>query len=873
MKPSNRTRIETTASLPDAYDIRPGQIHIVDMLQPILIPEPRRRASHLRLVGEEGRDFRAWGLSLSESSFPDIAMIGTRVGHVRIIGLLGQGGMGEVYLGFDERLQRRVALKAVRYAHRLSAGSRERLLREARVLSALDHPNICRIHDYAEGPQCDFLVLELIEGTTLRRAMEQGMSRARKLRVARDVAGALAAAHRRGIVHRDLKPDNVMIAIDGTVKVLDFGIARAGGHVQLPPQESDEDLDAADTWIFAAAEPAATTAAGTPLYMSPEQARGAAITTASDLFSFGLLLQMLLTGEEPRRADVGIQELLRLAAAGETLPMTNQPAGVTALVARLKSFAPAERPTAVETIERLDRILTAPARRVRRAAAAVVAALFLGGVAKYTIDVRQANRDAERRRDQAEALVAFIVDDLPRRLEPVGRLDVLDSAASEALEYFASLRPEELTGDELQRHARALTQLGDVRVKQGKLPEALAMFRQSLRFAAAAAQDPNRDEWQLALSNSHFWVADALRRQGDARGALAHFRAYYEISARLAAKHPHEAKYGTELSYGHSNLGSAYEALGDLARARAEYRTAAAIDRQRVARDPRGEDARGDLANSLNKLGVLLQAGGDLAGARAAFEEDAAIRRGLAAAKPDDARRARRLAASLAYLAGTQLSAGDVVGAIASDREELSIATRLAARDRENLDLQRNRTSAQIRLADALGARGEDDEAAALLDGARHTLAELTARDARPAWQRDLASAHHETAQLCIRRGAFAGAVEHGTRAIALAERVRLQQPADVQALRILCAALADLADVDERQGRTTEAKARRERVLALVASAPDDREPQISATAARVLLALGGRSDAELLVARLRTTGYRHPDFTARWRSAAPLP
>jgi serine/threonine-protein kinase len=849
-------------------------MHLVDMLQPILIPEPRRRASHLRLVGADGRESCSYGPSFSEGLFPHIEMIGTSVGHVRIIGLLGQGGMGEVYLGFDERLQRRVALKAIRSEQRLSAGSRERLLREARALSALDHPNICRIHDYAEGPDCDFLVLELIEGATLRGAVEQGMSRARKLRIARDVAGALAAAHRRGIVHRDLKPDNIMIAADGTVKVLDFGIARAGGHVQLPPREDDEDLDAADTWIFAAAEPAASAAAGTPLYMSPEQARGAAVTTASDLFSFGLVLQMLLTEEEPRRADAGSEELLRLAAAGETLPMRNQPGDVTALVARLKSVAPAERPTAIETIERIDSILAAPARRLRIAAAAVIVALFLGGVAKYTIDVRKAHASAERRREQAEALVAFIVDDLPRRLEPVGRLDVLDSAATKALEYFASLRPEELSGDELQRHARALTQLGDVRVKQGKLPEALAMFRQSLRFAgAAAAHDPNRDEWQLALSNSHFWVADALRRQGDARGALAHFRAYYEISARLAAKHPQDAKYVTELSYGHSNLGSAYEALGDLVRARAEYRTAVAVDRQRVARDPGDEDARSDLANSLNKLGVLLQAAGDLAASRAAFEEDVAIRRALAAAKPDDARRARRLANSLAYLAAVQLIAGDVDGAIASDREELSIATRLAARDKENLDLQRNRATAEIRLADVLGAREEDDEAAALLDAALRTLSELTARDARPSWQRDLAAAHQETAQLWIRRGDLVRATEHGRRAIALAERARVQQGADVQSVRVLCAALADLADVDERQGRAAEARARRERVIALATSAPYDREPFISAAAARALLGAGRRHDAELLVARLRRTGYRHPDFTARWRSPAPLP
>src|SRR4051812_23234764 len=343
------------------------------------IRKEREKASHLRLVAPMGRDWPVSLLSLSGSQAhtfsckPDVTMIGTYVGHIRIIGLLGQGGMGEVYLGMDDRLQRRVALKAIRNENRLSAVSRERLLREARALSALDHPNICRIYDYAEGPACDFLVLELVEGITLRQAVEEGMSRVRKLRIARDILGALAAAHRRGIVHRDLKPDNIMITSGGAVKVLDFGLARAqsGSEVQMP-FGAGEDAEGADTLIFGVSAPATTMIAGTPLYMSPEQARGATVTTASDLYSFGLVLQMLLTGQPPRRADPGGEGVLRTAAPGERLPMSGQPAALTALVARLTSHAPSERPTAIETIERIEHILATPIRRARLALAAVL---------------------------------------------------------------------------------------------------------------------------------------------------------------------------------------------------------------------------------------------------------------------------------------------------------------------------------------------------------------------------------------------------------------------------------------------------------------------------------------------------------------------
>ena len=799
-------------------------------------------------------------------------MIGTSVGHIRIIGLLGEGGMGEVYLGVDERLQRRVALKAIRGERRLSAGSRERLLREARALSSFDHPNICRIYDYAEGPACDFLVLELIEGITLTRAIAEGMSRVRKLRIAREIVRALAAAHRRGIVHRDLKPDNVMIARDGTVKVLDFGLARAQGAAPQPEvAEETAEIESADTLIMGEI---ATGAAGTPLYMSPEQARGVALTTASDLYSFGLVLQMLLTEEQPRPASIGRDALIALAAAGETLAMQRQPRHLTALVARLTSFAPAERPTAVETLERLERILSMPARRARMIAAALLLALFLGGIVKYAFDVTTARREAERRRGQAEDLVAFMVDDLPKRLEPVGRLDVMDGAATKALEYFASLRPEELSGDEMHRHAVALTQLGDVRVKQGKLPEALALFRQSLRFAeAAASEDASRDDWQLALSNSHFWVADGLRRQGDARGALTHFQKYYAVSALLASRHPGDVKYATELSYAHSNLGSAYEALGDFGRAAAEYRTTIGVDRRRVQVEPDNVQHRADLANSLNKLGVLQQASGDLRGALEAFEEDVALRRSLLEANPGDTRRASRLAISLAFLGAAQMNTGEATQAVATIREELAIAARLATRDEQNLDWRRARAVAQVRLAEALETTGGNPESVRLLDEAVRTMTSLTARDARPTWQRDLAAVHHQLARLHARRGDIAGATAHGRSAVTLAESARVKQAADVHAVRVLCDAQVDLAEIDNAQGRTEAAKERSTRVVSLARTAPYDREPRISHAAVRALFILDRAPEAFALARRLESAGYRRPDFAGRWRHPAPLP
>ncbi len=154
-----------------------------------------------------------------------MSLIGTTIGRIRILEPLGQGGMGSVYVGFDETLQRKVAVKAIRDERRLDAETKARFLREARILSQLDHPSICRIHEIVEGQDGDYLILELIEGESLKDAMKGDLEPEFKLYVAEKVTEALVVAHERGIAHRDLKPENVMLADDGSVKVLDFGLA------------------------------------------------------------------------------------------------------------------------------------------------------------------------------------------------------------------------------------------------------------------------------------------------------------------------------------------------------------------------------------------------------------------------------------------------------------------------------------------------------------------------------------------------------------------------------------------------------------------------------------------------------------------------
>ena len=227
---------------------------------------------------------------------------GTKLGPYEILAPLGAGGMGEVYRARDTRLDRIVAIKVLPDCYSQKPDLRLRLEHEARAISKLSHPNICTLHDIGHQEGVDFLVLEFVEGSTLRQLLALGLLPIRKMMpIAVQVAEALAKAHETGIIHRDLKPENLMVSTE-LVKILDFGLAML--------EVKDDEL--VSNCTTAAGGTQADTIMGTVEYMSPEQASGGHLDFRSDQFSFGLVLYEMATGRHAFHKRTQAQTLMAI---------------------------------------------------------------------------------------------------------------------------------------------------------------------------------------------------------------------------------------------------------------------------------------------------------------------------------------------------------------------------------------------------------------------------------------------------------------------------------------------------------------------------------------------------------------------------------
>jgi serine/threonine protein kinase/tetratricopeptide (TPR) repeat protein len=567
------------AELADLLDLAPARR--LERLAEVADPTRRAALTALLDAALDEDDFLSPGGALRPDLLDealgdddDSLAPGTELGAYRIVEEIGEGGMGRVYLGerADGLFERRVAIKVVHADH--VTADLDRLRREQQILAELVHPHIAQLYDAGlTAGGSPYLVMEHVAGEAIDEHCRRRALGARdRLRLLVDVCAAVATAHQRLIVHRDLKPSNILVDVTGSVKLLDFGIARildaegpapaAPGGAE-PPPHGNETIARSPTTTFAHGRSWLT-----PQYASPEQLAGLPLTTSSDVFQLGLLAWELLAGRRPSRLDSAVDGAaaplgaLPLASAGA--PASDLPlADVDAVVSKALAPAPGDRYLSADRLgEDLQNLLAGrpvqarPRRRAyvfrrflgrhRLAAAATAGAttLVVGLTAAFTARLaseRDATRlqaaEAERARLETEQVVDFLTG-LFRSTDPyaeTGGKNASELSARELLDRSARRLENALEEQPLVR-ARLLAELGGIYRQLGLLDSAEPLLRESLRLRESTPgvravdvaesrlslgrQETQRGRFDEAASLLDRAVAD-FRTVGERRGLAA----------------------------------------------------------------------------------------------------------------------------------------------------------------------------------------------------------------------------------------------------------------------------------------------------------------------------------------------------------------
>jgi tetratricopeptide (TPR) repeat protein len=659
---------------------------------------------------------------------------GTMIGPYRIVTSLGEGGMGSVFLGVrdDDEFEQRVAIKLIRGG---AAGESiiRRFRQERQILAGLEHPNIARLLDGGTTPDgVPYLVMEYVDGIEIERHCdEKPCSIAERLRLFLLLCDAVQYAHRNLVIHRDIKPGNVLITSEGVPKLLDFGIAK------LISRDTSE---------------ATVTRLMTPDYASPEQLRGEPVSTATDVYSLGVLLYRLLAGENPfaaaRRPD---SEPIRPSTRNRALRGDLENILLMAL-----QTEPARRYGSVEQFATDIRrhlsghpITARPAtlvyrtsKFVRRNRVAVVAAMLIVVVAAlaFAATLRQ-KRIAERRFEQVRALARSFVFEIHDAIAPLpGSTQARGLLVRRALLYLDALAKEAEDSTELQMElARAYLKIGDVQglpyaANLGDTSGALASYRKALAIvedldAPAIAADAHdriglvqqrRLEWREAME--HHQAALALRKNlgGTVAERLALARTWVAIGdcRYIGNRWIHPRWRGTPPHH--------------------DYETALRLLATIPANGPHRGELLEQLARANQRLGGYFTNPKLIEGTRALAHHDAALHalEQRSALDPLSAVAKRNAADQLVMKATLQIRLGNAQGAVEATERAARVLTELAAADPTNTEAQHDLAFAHETAAAAHVALSRWSEAKAAYERALEIRRALLARD--PANREDL---------------------------------------------------------------------------------------------------------------------------------------
>lgn len=740
------------------------------------------------------------------------------VDRVRSVALLSEGEHGQVFVGVDDLLRRRLVVKRLASGALPSAERRTRMIHEARVLSRLDHANVLRVYDYSELDEYDVFTFEYLEGTPLVDALAAGLESAKKVRVATVVASVLSVAHRNGIVHGALSPRSVVISQADEIKVVDF-------------HSISTNVDGSR---------------GDARWQSPEERRGAEPTRESDMYRFGLLLQELFGTRDH---------------------------DVRALVAHLLCEAPSDRLTAAAALEGLQRLGRRRVRRLRIAAVALLAAIFTLGATKFTLDLKHesaaavaAQAEAESRRAAANELVAFMVEDLRPKLLSVGKVEILDATTNKAFDYFASIDPDRISAAEMAVNVQALAQFSETQLHKGDVRAAENAARKAIALAEIGLRKhPGDLELLYASSTAHADCSMAMSHKRDLPQAFAHAKAWAAACTDLVRRKSGDIRFLTCQALAFGQVGVLYDRAGDI-NAAFRHLDICETSLRRLMQWRSDDESRMELfgirlsvAIALNKLGRYQEGRQRLESALAEIE--AALRR-----DPSNKELLEIRASCHEYLAAAAIATGDLDRARRYADALLASSKQLVAFDAAP-SWWTHLLVTSYRLLGTI-ARMNGDRDASL----RHHVAAIQAGSALRArgsehivLSRDNAASRTELARSLLAAGRSGQALMHAGLAV---EACRAMPDDDEVAQVLLADALLVRGEAFAAEGQHQAAEQGWNDALQVVQSIQyRPPTPRVIDTHARALLRLGRLDRATPVVEQLTALGYRNREFEALCR------
>lgn len=731
-------------------------------------------------------------------------MVGGRIGPYRIVAEIGRGGMGVVYRArrADGEFDAEVAIKVV--SHGLNPHlAPERFRAERQIQARLGHPNIVRLLDGGTTEQgLTYFVMEFIEGQSLARYCESlRLTVTERLVLFRKICDAVAYAHRNLIIHRDLKPDNILVAADGTPKLLDFGIAKI--------LEAEDDGDLTQTMVRM----------GTPAYSSPEQIRGEPAGIATDIYSLGVILYELLAGKRPYRLDsLGWEESARLICERDA----TRPSSVVLSKAERARLA-GDLDNIVSLAMRKD-----PARRYR-------------SVDALSEDIQNhlEGRPVKARGDSLSYKTGKLVQRHKVASALALILGVLFLAASAMAMWQAHRLAARLDEDRKLATSFLVNVHGEIAKLPGATPVREALLTKSLEYLNGLARDAGKDRemrGSLALAYERFaelQVGIDGAGFGSSVKALKTYKAAKAIREALAREQPgnRTAQYDLASNY---LLGSYITGRSRSVEERSAYdKKALAIGEQLVATAPKNRDYQALLAKAYTSLAYGNNIAARWQEALAGFQKALSIRKQLAAEAPSDAD-AQREVAMLGYrMAVIETQSGNPREAIPHLRDTVAIQTRLLEADPTNVRLRSDVASTDHFLGVALGETGHASEALEHFREAISIRERALAADERDARTRSLLAGNYaEQSTVLLVSGDKPAALRSIQHAISLQSDLLAIDPQGVPARLSLADYNGRLAAILAAQGKERDAALGWQRSLAIYDQL--DREGHLQASDVR---------------------------------------